>query len=111
MEMGANNTVVKSTAFISIDIKEDKSLENEYGTFTLTYEIRNDADFAHEGGFNVPANTILSLGFLDVSGTTIKYIEQPLGYPLRSIVGNLAEPNNQQGYIVTNLWEWDYNSI
>ena len=103
MEMGANNTVVKSTASISIDIKEDKSLENEYGTFTLTYEIRNDADFAHEGGFNVPANTILSLGFLDVSGTTIKYIEQPLGYPLRSFVGNLAEANNQQGYIVTNL--------
>ena len=45
----------------------------------------------------------MSLGFLDVSGTTIKYIEQPLGYPLRSFVGNLAEKNNQQGYIITNL--------
>ena len=103
MDIGESDTAVKSTAFLKVEVIADKSATNQYGTFNMTYDIRNDEAFTHEFQFNVPAGTVLTQGYLEVNGSEIKYVEQEMADPLRRIMGNFADPNNQQGYIVTDM--------
>ena len=83
-------------AYVSSVISADKSATNRFGTFTMRYDLRNKQ--AVSGIFPV-ANTQLNAGYLKVDGSTIEYLENDIKVPPRSIKVDLADPNNQQGYL------------
>ena len=62
----------------------------------MRYDLRNKQ--AVSGIFPV-ANTQLNAGYLKVDGSTIEYLENDIKVPPRSIKVDLADPNNQQGYL------------
>ena len=83
-------------AYVSSVISADKSATNRFGTFTMRYDLRNKQ--AVSGVFPV-ANLQLNAGYLKVDGSTIEYREDGLQYPPRIIKVDLADSNNQQGYL------------
>ena len=85
-------------AYVSSVISADKSATNKFGTFTMRYDLRNKQ--AVSGVFPT-ANMQLNQGYLKVDGSTIEYFENDLRMPPRSIKVDLADSNNQQGYLQT----------
>ncbi len=83
-------------AYVSSVISADKSATNRFGTFTMRYDLRNKQVVS--GVFPV-ADLQINAGYLKVDGSTIEYREDGLQYPPRIIKVDLADPNNQQGYL------------
>ena len=98
---GMDGSDVPTTAFLTINITEDKSATNKFGSFTMRYDLRNTA--ANEpAGFPL-ANLPVNQGYLSVDNTTIQYRETGMQGPDRVIVADLADANNIQGYMQTIL--------
>ena len=98
---GMDGSDVPTTAFLTLNITEDKSATNKFGSFTMRYDLRNTA--ANEpAGFPLP-NLPVNQGYLSVDNTTIQYRETGMQGPDRVIVADLADANNIQGYMQTIL--------
>ena len=110
MDMGPNGADVNSTAFLSINVSADSSATNRFGSFEMTYDIRNDTSFTHDQNFSVAANSLLAQGYLKVDGSTIQYLEKGMAEPPRSLYADLSDDDNQQGYIITNASIFDGTS-
>ena len=83
-------------AYVASVVSADKSESNQFGTFTMRYDLRNKVPVQ---GIIPLANQQLNVGYLNVDGSVIEYREDGLQYPPRIIKINLADPNNQQGYL------------
>ena len=83
-------------AYVASVVSADKSESNQFGTFTMRYDLRNKVPVQ---GIIPLANQQLNVGYLNVDGSVIEYREDGLQYPPRIIKVNLADPNNQQGYL------------
>ena len=95
LDIGAPSEVPVK-AYVASVISADKSETNRFGTFTMRYDLRNKAPV---DGILPLANLQLNAGYLNVDGSTIEYREDGLQYPPRIIKVDLADPNNQQGYL------------
>ena len=96
------------TAFVKTIVSEDASETNKFGTFTMYYDLRNQAEIVIGGGVpNIPINSEVERGYLDVDNTTIKYRMSGLDGPPRTLDADLSDPANIQG-ILQHIVKWEY---
>ena len=103
IEMGPG-VEAASTVYTQTVLTADKneSAGRPYGNFTMTYEIKTDAEVNLGGGQTLPSGTTILNGYLEINGTTIKYYEDGAFFTPRSIMGDVAN-NKRDGYMVTNI--------
>ena len=101
LQMGQNDTVVPTTAYLSTKVSADKSSTNRFGTFTMRYDLRNKQ--IHNALGLSTAGISINKGYLSVNNTTIQYRETGMQGPDRVIIADLADANNIQGFMQTLL--------
>lgn len=100
-EFGPADTEIPVTAYISTTLTADKSATNRFGSFVMRYDLRNDEA---NPGLGIPqAGLPLSQGYLNVDNSTIEFRESSQEGPNRTIIADLTDPNNQQGYMQSTL--------
>ena len=101
LNMGQNDTVVPTTAYLSTTVSADKSSTNRFGTFTMRYDLRNKQ--IHNPLGLSTAGISINKGYLNVNNTTIQYRETGMQGPDRVIIADLTDANNIQGFMQTIL--------
>lgn len=101
----ANPTPV--TAYVKTTVTEDASASNRFGSFTMYYDLRNDVEIVLGGGApNLPVNSEIERGYLDVNNTTIKYRMRGIDGPPRTVDADLSDSSNIQG-ILQHIVKWE----
>ena len=99
-----SGTEAPITAYIKTLVSADASATNRFGSFTMYYDLRNDNEIVLGGGLpNLPANSQIERGYLDVDNTSIKYRMNGFQGPPRSLDANLADTSNIQGVLQHNV--------
>ena len=91
------------TAYVKTIVSADASATNRFGSFTMYYDLRNDQALAVGGGVNLPANSEIEKGYLDVDNTTIKYRMSGFEGPPTSLDADLSDTSNIQGILQHNV--------
>ena len=91
------------TAYVKTTVSADASATNRFGTFLMRYDLRNDSQINLGGGANLPANSEIEKGYLDVDNTSIKYRMQGFESPPRALDADLADLNNIQGILQSTV--------
>ena len=95
------------TAFVKTVVSEDASASNRFGSFTMYYDLRNQTEIVLGGGApNIPINSEIERGYLDVNNTTIKYRMSGLDGPPRTLDADLTNTSNIQG-ILQHIVRWE----
>ena len=104
IDMTGSGATSPITAYVKTIVSEDASAENRFGTFTMYYDLRNEGELVLGGGLpNLPANSEIEKGYLDVNNTTIKYRMSGFQGPPRSLDADLSDTSNIQGILQHNV--------
>ena len=99
-----SGTEAPITAYVKTIVSADASATNRFGSFTMYYDLRNDQELVLGGGLpNLPANSEIEKGYLDVDNTTIKYRMNGFEGPPRSLDADLSDTSNIQGILQHNV--------
>ena len=102
IEQEINDVIVPSLVYVKTIVTEDASDTNRFGSFEMNYHIVNKEAF---GG--IPANTKLYAGVLTLNNSQIDYFEEGGDDPPISVSVDMSNPNDIQGYLVSNLDTFD----
>ena len=102
IEQEINDVIVPSLVYVKTIVTEDASDTNRFGSFEMNYHIVNKEAF---GG--IPANTKLYAGVLTLNNSQIDYFEEGGDDPPISVSVDMSNPNDVQGYLVSNLDTFD----
>ena len=59
-------------AYVTMKVDEDKSATNRFGTFTMSYDLRNELQIPRNGA-NLPANSLFEKDILMLTWQYYKY--------------------------------------
>ena len=100
--MEINDQIVPSTVYVKTIVTEDASDTNRFGSFEMHFHITNKEVFN-----GIPANTKLYAGVLTVNNSQIDFFEEGGDDPPISVSVDMSDPNDIQGYLVSNLDTFD----
>ena len=89
------------TAYVKVNIREAADSSNRFGSFTMRYDIRNEAPIG--APLNVDAGTSIEKGYLDVTNNVIQYRQSGVEDPPRAIEVDFSDTDNIQGILQTVL--------
>ena len=93
------------TAYVTNTQTEDASSDNRFGSFTMRYELKTDADVndPSDNSLFIPQDTTIERGYLDVNNTSIRYRSAGYELPPRALDVDFTNLNNVQGVIQHNV--------
>jgi len=100
-----DNQLDPVTAYVKNTQTEDASSTNRFGSFTMKYELKTDADVIDPSDNSVatPQDTTVERGYLDVNDTSIRYRSAGYELPPRALDVDFTSLNNVQGVIQHNV--------
>ena len=93
------------TAYVKNSQTEDASSSNRFGSFTMRYELKTDANVIDPSNDTIfiPQDTTIERGYLDVNDTSIQYRSAGYELPPRALDVDFTSLNNVQGVIQHNV--------
>ena len=89
------------TAYVNLNIREPADSSNRFGSFTMRYDVRNEAPIG--APLNITAGTSTEKGYLDVTNNVIQYRQSGIEDPPRAIEVDVTDTDNIQGILQTVL--------
>ena len=100
--MEINDQIVPSTVYVKTIVTEDASETNRFGSFEMHFHITNKETFGA-----IPPESKLYAGVLTVNNSQIDFFEEGGDDPPISVSVDMSNPNDIQGYLVSNLDTFD----